>query len=65
MRVPGELLHRPSSVVIIKLIICLRVPRGNYNSDFVRSADVEDGVADADAKANANAIANVDDYVHE
>lgn len=47
---------RPPTVVIIKLIICLRVPRGNYNSDFGHLVDVD---ADADADAN------VDDDVHD
>lgn len=67
----GELLRRPSAVVIIKLIICLRVPRGNYNSDFGHLPDV-DAVAiaiaftDCDADADANEDANVDDDdVHE
>lgn len=65
----GELLRRPSAVVIIKLIICLRVPRGNYNSDFGHLPDVDAvaiAFADCDADADANEDANVDDDdVHE
>lgn len=64
-------MRRPSAVVIIKLIICLRVPRGNYNSDFGHLPDVDAvaiaiAFADCDADADANEDANVDDDdVHE
>lgn len=57
-------MRRPSAVVIIKLIICLRVPRGNYNSDFGH-LPVVDAIADSDADANEDEEANVDDDVHE